>query len=86
MLREGPRHALHAETWQLAQSGETELSLVARQCLGTRRIGALPDLQAETRAWNARANRTKIPICWRFTRKDARHKFGLERISRNNST
>ena len=57
---------------------EIELSLVARQCLGTRRIPALAHLQSETRAWNARANRKKTCIRWRFTRKDARTKFGYK--------
>ena len=55
---------------------EIELSLVARQCLGTRRISQLSRLRAETRAWTARANRRHAPICWAFTRKDARKKFG----------
>lgn len=57
---------------------EIELSLVARQCLGRRRIAALRELQSETRAWTARANRRKTHINWRFTRKDARRKFGYE--------
>ena len=57
---------------------EIELSLVARQCLGHRRIAALQALQSETRAWNARANRRKTHIHWRFTRKDARRKFGYK--------
>ena len=55
---------------------EIELSLVARQCLGTRRIGELPRLRSETRAWNRRANRRKTCIHWTFTRKKARAKFG----------
>jgi transposase len=57
---------------------EIELSLIARQCLGTRRIPTLRDLQAQTRAWNTRANRKKTHINWRFTRKDARRKFGYK--------
>jgi hypothetical protein len=55
---------------------EIELSLVARQCLGTRRISELPRLRTETRAWNRRANRRKTRIRWTFTRKKARAKFG----------
>ena len=55
---------------------EIELSLVARQCLGTRRISELPRLRSETRAWNRRANRRKTCIRWTFTRKKARAKFG----------
>jgi hypothetical protein len=58
---------------------EIELSLVARQCLGHRRIAHLDQLKAETRAWNARANRRKTCIRWRFTRKAARTKFGYKR-------
>ena len=57
---------------------EIELSLVARQWLGRRRIAALRALQSETRAWNARAHRRKTHIPWRFTRKEARRKFGYQ--------
>ena len=57
---------------------EIELSLVARQCLGTRRIPALAQLRSETRAWNRRANSRHTMITWRFTRKDARRKFGYK--------
>ena len=55
---------------------EIELSLVARQCLGTRRLGEFPRLRSETRAWNRCANRRKTCIHWAFTRKKARAKFG----------
>ena len=58
---------------------EIELSLVARQCLGTQRIPALAPLQSHVRAWNRRANRRKTRINWRFTRKDARRKFGYRK-------
>ena len=57
---------------------EIELSLVARQCLGTRRIPALAQLRSDTRAWNRRANSRHTMITWRFTRKDARRKFGYK--------
>lgn len=64
-----------------------ELSLVARQCLGRRRIAALRALQSETRAWTARANRRKTQIHWRFTRKDARRKFGYNtKLSKRSET
>lgn len=36
---------------------EIELSLIARQCLGTDRIPELRHLQARTRAWDRRTNR-----------------------------
>ncbi len=55
---------------------EIELSLVSRQCLGTRRIPTLPLLQSELRSWNARANRYRTRVDWTFTRKAARVKFG----------
>ena len=66
---------------------EIELSLVARQCLGTRRIASLTALRAETRAWTTRANRAKTCIRWRFTRKDARTKFGYTtKLSKRSET
>ena len=58
---------------------EIELSLVSRGCLGTRRIETLGLLQHETRAWTTRANRSKTCIRWRFTRRDARIKFGHQK-------
>jgi hypothetical protein len=57
---------------------EIELSLVSRGCLGKRRISSLAELKSETRAWNGRANRTQTCIQWRFTRTDARSKFGYQ--------
>ena len=54
---------------------EIELSLVARRCLGTRRIAALTTLVDEVGAWTADANHRQTHINWRFTRKDARRKF-----------
>ena len=57
---------------------EIELSLVSRGCLGRRRIATLSQLRRETRAWNTRANRAHTRIRWRFTRKDARLKFGYQ--------
>ena len=57
---------------------EIELSLVARPCLGKRRIPPLQQLQADTRAWNTRANRRRTRIRWNFTRVDARRKFGYK--------
>ncbi len=58
---------------------EIELSLVARQCLGRRRIPTLAQLRTEIRAWNRRANRLMTNIHWAFTRKDARRKFGYRK-------
>ena len=58
---------------------EIELSLVSRGCLGSRRISDLVVLKSETQAWNTRANRAKTCIRWRFTRTDARSKFGYQK-------
>jgi hypothetical protein len=57
---------------------ELELSLLSRGCLGRRRLDTLHQLRVETDAWTARANDTQIKIQWRFTRKDARRKFGYQ--------
>ena len=54
---------------------EIEISLFSRQCLGTRRIGNIAALRRQTKAWNRRANRDKIKIQWKFTRKQARRKL-----------
>jgi hypothetical protein len=58
---------------------EIEISLLARQCLGKRRIPDLKTLQGETRAWNRRVNRDKVRINWRFDRKTGRRKFGYKK-------
>jgi transposase len=58
---------------------EIELSLVARQCLGRRRIPTFAQLRTEIRAWNRRANRVMTTIHWAFTRMDARRKFGYRK-------
>ena len=54
---------------------EIELSLVSRQCLGSRRIPDLGTLQREIKAWNRGANRKRTKINWRFTRQKARKLF-----------
>jgi len=64
---------------------EIELSLWSRGCLGRRRIADLPHLRRETGAWNARANRARTRIQWRFTRRDARKKFGYQKNVSNRS-
>jgi transposase len=58
---------------------EIEISLFARQCLGRRRISSLGDLRREARAWGRRMNRDRVAIDWRFTRQQARLKFGYRR-------
>lgn len=60
---------------------EIEISLYARQCLGKRRIPGLASLQRESRAWNRQVNRARVKINWKFSRRDARHKFGYHKNS-----
>jgi transposase len=54
---------------------EIELSLYARECLGTRRFPDLRSLQQETRAWNRQTNQKRTKINWTFTRRKARKTF-----------
>ena len=58
---------------------EIEISLYARQCLGSRRIPSLKILRQETRLWNQRMNRAGIRIKWRFDRRAARLKFRYQK-------
>jgi transposase len=53
---------------------EIEIGMLARQCLGRRRIGDLAYLKQEVSAWNQEANRG-IRIEWKFDRAKAREKF-----------
>jgi DDE superfamily endonuclease len=53
---------------------ETELSVLARQCLN-RRIDSLEVLIREIRAWEKQRNEAVCKINWRFTTKDARIKL-----------
>ncbi len=68
-----PKHA----SW--LNQGEIAIGLLARECLGRRRIADLPSLRSETRAWTRRANRQRRIIQWRFTRRKARKVFGYRR-------
>ena len=54
---------------------ELEASLWSRECLGHDRVASLADLRRRTRLWNARANRSRRSIDWRFTTADARRVF-----------
>jgi DDE superfamily endonuclease len=54
---------------------EIEIGLFSRQCLGKRRIGDIFTLRRQAKAWNRSANRHKITIKWKFTRKLARLKL-----------
>jgi hypothetical protein len=54
---------------------ELEASLWSRECLGHDRVPTFAELSGRTRAWNARANRDRRSINWRFTTADARRVF-----------
>ncbi len=54
---------------------EIAIGMVARECLGKRRLGTIERLASETGAWRRQANRARRVIDWRFTRRDARRKF-----------
>jgi hypothetical protein len=68
-----PKHA----SW--LNQAEIAIGLLARECLGRRRIPDLPTLRRETAAWKRRANRERRTIQWRFTRREARRTFGYRR-------
>jgi hypothetical protein len=57
---------------------EIEIGLLARQCLGRRRIPDLATLRRETHAWNRRMNRARVKINWKFDRRAARRKFAYK--------
>ena len=61
---------------------EIELSLYARECLGTRRLSDMRLLQQETRAWNRQTDQKRTRINWTFTRRKARKTFryGMSRL------
>jgi hypothetical protein len=66
---------------------EIELSLVSRQCLGTRRIPNLDLVQSSVSAWNTKANRDRTRIQWKFTRKADRTEFDYQKhISKRSKT
>jgi hypothetical protein len=71
-----PKHA----SW--LNQAEIQISLFASQCLGKRRIGSLPELCSEARAWRRRVTRAQVKINWKFTVTDARRKFGYRRKGR----
>ena len=54
---------------------EIEISVMAAQCLGKRRMGSFEKLRSEVRAWNQRTNRARLKINWTFDRRTARRKF-----------
>jgi hypothetical protein len=64
-----PKHA----SW--LNQAEIEISIFARQCLGSRRMPSLPALRAEANAWNRAVNRQRLKINWTFSRLDAANVF-----------
>ena len=54
---------------------EIELSALATQCLGDRRIGDIETLNIELSAWHNQRNRTQKGVDWQFTTDDARIKL-----------
>src|SRR5262249_62133801 len=64
---------------------EIEVGLWSRECLGTDRIATLCELTGRTRAWNARANRLRRKIEWRFTTQKARRVFRYRRRTTHGS-
>jgi hypothetical protein len=64
-----PKHA----SW--LNAAEMEVSLLSRQCLGSRRIPSLAILKQEVDRWSREADRQRHPIKWKFRVKDARRKF-----------
>jgi len=64
-----PKHA----SW--LNQAEIEISIFARQCLGSRRIPSLRHLRSECAAWNRFVNRQRLKINWTFYRPDAANVF-----------
>ena len=54
---------------------ECDLSSLAAQCLGSRRIADINLLNRELEAWNIRRNNSQKGVDWQFTTTDARHKL-----------
>jgi hypothetical protein len=64
-----PKHA----SW--LNQAEIEISIFARQCLGSRRLPSLPALRAQANAWKRTVNRQRLKINWTFYRLDAANVF-----------
>jgi len=66
-------------------AAEMEVSLLARECLGRRRIPELSTLEREVRTWSHQADRQRRAIRWRFRVRDARQKFRYAGITTRRS-
>ena len=64
-----PRHG----SW--LNIAEIELSAMAAQCLGQRRIPDLSTMNSELAAWHTQRNRKQKSVDWQFTTSDARIKL-----------
>jgi hypothetical protein len=64
-----PRHG----SW--LDIAEVELSALAAQCLGTRRIGDIAALNVKLSAWHTWRNQKQKGVDWQFTAADARIKL-----------
>ncbi len=62
-------------------AAEMEVSLLSRECLGTRRLPTLAILTHQVRTWSHRADRDRRAIRWRFRVRDARRKFRYSGIT-----
>ncbi|MCE5223398.1 IS630 family transposase, partial [bacterium] len=54
---------------------EIELSALGRQCLGSRRISTLEELNQELTSWYVDRNLKQKGVDWQFTTTDARRKL-----------
>lgn len=54
---------------------EMELSILSRQCLGSRRFSTAAELDREVATWSAYRNSERLGTNWRFTKHDARIKL-----------
>ena len=61
--------------WSWLDITEIELSVLDRQCLGTRRIPNLEILKNELKAWYKDRNSKQRSIDWQFSTDDARIKL-----------
>lgn len=76
-IHQTPTHA----SW--LNQAEIQISMLARECFGKRRLASKEILAAEVKAWESDANMKKRRINWTFTRRDARRKFRY-RVSTTN--
>ena len=64
---------------------EIAIGMYSRQCLGNGRLGSIDYLKNQTAAWNARMNKKRTTIHWRFTKTKARKSFQYSKIKSNHA-